>query len=319
MPYLNHPADRRRRETRAVAGLPTEPLTLTEGLRTKSKPLGFTLVELLVVIAIIGTLIALLLPAVQAAREAARRTSCLNNMSQLGMAVHNYEYHFEALPPGVTNPDGPIRNEAQGIHVSWIVKILPYMEQRAVFQRFDQSAGAYAAANSEARAAWISPLWCPSDPMVRKPNDDKVGRTSYAGCHHDSEAPIDEDNNGLLFLNSGVRYSDIFDGSSNTILMGEAIVRKNNLGWVSGTRATLRNTGSFVNHRYRSSDASKSAAEEQPSEGPLYVGGFGSFHSGVVANFGFADGSVRRVSQSIDPDLFRLLGHRADGEILTRF
>ena len=83
--------------------------------------------------AIISMLVVMLLPAVQAAREAARRTNCLNNMAQLGLALHNYEYHFEALPPGVTNPDGPIRNEAQGIHVSWIVKILPYMEERAVF------------------------------------------------------------------------------------------------------------------------------------------------------------------------------------------
>jgi prepilin-type N-terminal cleavage/methylation domain-containing protein len=86
---------------------------------------GFTLVELLVVIAIIGILVALLLPAVQSAREAARRVQCLNNVAQLGLAVHNFEFHFEHLPPGVVNPDGPIRSEPQGQHVSWIVQILP--------------------------------------------------------------------------------------------------------------------------------------------------------------------------------------------------
>ena len=90
---------------------------------------GFTLVELLVVIAIIGILVALLLPAIQAAREAARRTSCLNNVMQLGLAVHNYEFNFETLPPGVTDTKGPIRNEPQGHHVSWIVQILPFMEE----------------------------------------------------------------------------------------------------------------------------------------------------------------------------------------------
>lgn len=280
---------------------------------------GFTLIELLVVISIIGILVALLLPAVSAAREAAKQTQCKNNLVQLGLAVHNFEYHFEMLPPGVTNPDGPIRSEAQGIHVSWIVKILPYMEQRSVFQRFDQAAGTYAAANSEARAAMIRGLWCPSDEMVRGHDDDNVQRSSYAGCHHDTEAPIDADNNGLLFLNSSVRYSDVFDGSSNTILLGEAMGRKNNLGWASGTRATLRNTGSFARNRYHLRDASGAAAEEQPSEGPLHVGGFGSFHVGDMANFAFADGSVRAIAQAIDADVFRLLGSRADGEIIKGF
>jgi len=109
----------------------------------RSKRRAFTLVELLVVIAIIGILVSLLLPAVQAAREAARRVQCLNNVTQLGLSLHNYEFHHEALPAGVTNPDGPIRNEPQGIHVSWIVKILPYLEQNAAYRKFDQSLGAY--------------------------------------------------------------------------------------------------------------------------------------------------------------------------------
>ncbi|MCI0491741.1 MAG: DUF1559 domain-containing protein, partial [Planctomycetes bacterium] len=183
---------------------------------------AFTLVELLVVIAIIGILVALLLPAVQAAREAARRTSCLNNVTQLGLAVHSYEFHFEHLPPGVTNPDGPIRSEPEGIHVSWIAHILPYIEENALFQRFDQSAGAYAAANAQVRAAQIQVLQCPSDRMDFVNEANSVARSSYAGCHHDSEAPIDKDNNGLLFLNSQIRFADIYDGSSKTILLAEA-------------------------------------------------------------------------------------------------
>src|SRR6476659_1907576 len=113
---------------------------------------AFTLVELLVVIAIIGVLVALLLPAVQSAREAARRVSCVNNLTQLGLSLHNYEFHFEALPAGVTNPDGPIRNEPQGNHVGWIVRILPYLEQNALSRHFDQAAGVYADTNSEVRS-----------------------------------------------------------------------------------------------------------------------------------------------------------------------
>lgn len=300
MQPFHQSTDSRSHETKARQG-PSRPASR-----------GFTLIELLVVISIISILIAMLLPALQSAREAARRTSCWNNMAQLGLALHDYEYHYETFPPGVTNPDGPIRNEAEGIHVSWVVKILPYMEERAVFKQFDQAAGAYAAANSEARSASIPVLECPSVPNMGEP-DDGVQRISYAGCHHDTESPIDKDNHGLLFLNSRVRYSDIFDGSSKTILLGEMLVSENSLGWASGTRATLRNTGSF-----EQSGLPGSAAEEFV-EDPLYVGGFGSFHAGDLANFVFADGSVRALSQSIEPKLFRQLGHRADGEIIKDF
>ena len=291
----------------------------SQRIRCSSKLRGFTLVELLVVIAIIGILISLLLPAVQAAREAARRTSCVNNLTQLALALHNYEYHFETLPPGVSNPDGPIRNEPQGHHVSWIVKILPYMEQGAVFQRFDQSLGTYDAANAQARAAWMNVLECPSDPNLYSQNDENIARTSYVGCHHDAESPIDKDNTGLLYLNSGVRYSDIFDGSSNTILLGEAIKDETDLGWASGTRATLRNTGSIENFQYGVNVQQDSAKSKGVEVGSLYVGGFGSFHAGGVSNFAYADGSVRSLTQDIDPKLFGYLGHRSDGQILKRY
>ncbi len=280
--------------------------------RSRRESHGFTLIELLVVISIISILVAMLLPALGAVRQIARQTACLNNMAQLGLALNDYEYHYDVLPPGVTNPEGPIRNEAQGVHVSWIVKILPYIEERAVFQRFDQEAGAYAAANSEALAAAIPILLCPATPEELRSADD-VQRSSYAGCHHDTEAPIDEDNHGLLFLNSRVGYSDIFDGSSKTILLGEVLVGQDNLGWASGTRATLRNTGSFEQ------SVLPGSTPEKAVEGPLDVGGFGSFHRGGLSNFAFADGSARAISRDTDPELFRLLGHRADGEIMKEF
>ena len=115
-------------------------------------------------VAIVGVLVALRLPAIQAAREAARRTSCTNNLTQLALAVHNYEFTFETLPPGVTESKGPIRNEPEGQQVSWTVKTLPCIEERAMFAKFDQAAGAYASANAAVRSAAISVLVCPSYP-----------------------------------------------------------------------------------------------------------------------------------------------------------
>src|SRR6478752_768500 len=220
---------------------------------------AFTLVELLVVIAIIGILVSLTLPAVEATREAARRTSCVNNLTQLGLAAHSYEFHFEALPPGVTNPVGPIRSEPQGKHVSWIVRILPYMEENALFRNFDAEAGAYAPVNAAVRITPIAILECPSEPDPFLNDAGNVALSSYVGCHNDVEAPIDKDNHGLLFLNSKVRYVDIEDGSSKTILLGEARVNPKALGWVSGTRATLRNT-SMIEQRPQTN--------AEPVEGP---------------------------------------------------
>jgi prepilin-type N-terminal cleavage/methylation domain-containing protein/prepilin-type processing-associated H-X9-DG protein len=278
---------------------------------------AFTLVELLVVIAIIGVLIALLLPAVQAAREAARRTACMNNLTQLGLALHNFEFHFESLPAGVTNDDGPIRNEPKGQHVSWIVKTLPYMEQNALHRLFDQKEGAYAPVNADIRKAQIRTLFCPSDPHPPLNEAGTVSRSCYVGCHHDSEAPIDKDNHGLLFLNSNVRYADIYDGSTATLLIGEAITSQEGLGWVSGTRSTLRNTSTIKEGQPYLQRSANVAAENEQS-GSLFVGGFGSYHPGGV-NIGLADGSTRFLSQTTEPDVLRQLGNRADGEIIKPF
>ena len=199
---------------------------------------AFTLVELLVVIAIIGILIGLLLPAVQAAREAARRMSCANNMVQLGLATHHHEFSLEHFPPGVTNEDGPIRNEVDSkeLHIGWMTQILPYIEQQAAFNKFDFAKSVYGPENAEVRSLSIPTFRCPSNPTnFGREQQPYVGTSDYAGCYHDVEAPIAADNQGVLFLNSQTRYSDITDGTTGTILFGEALGDKDRLGWVSGT------------------------------------------------------------------------------------
>ena len=267
---------------------------------------AFTLVELLVVIAIIGILVGLLLPAVQAAREAARRCQCSNNVGQLILAVHNHEFSFERFPSGTINAKGPIRSEPIGQHISWIVQILPFLEQRATFRGIDQSLGAYAVENVQARSQVVRTLHCPSQNVA---SVDDVAQTTYAGCHHDVEAPIDVDNNGVFFLNSRVRFDDIDDGSSNTIFIGE-VADTDSLGWMSGTRATLRNTGSIAGRTTRNG-----AIPITPNNSLLLVGGFSSSHTGG-ANFAFGDGSIRFLSQSISPALFQKFGNRHDGLML---
>ncbi|MEM9824972.1 MAG: DUF1559 domain-containing protein [Planctomycetota bacterium] len=282
-------------------------MNFRDRIKRSSRPDGFTLVELLVVIAIIGVLVGLLLPAVQAAREAARRMSCSNNMMQLGVGMHNYEFGFEHLPPGVTNPTGPIVNEAKGKHVSWTVRILDFIEQRPLADEFDVDAGVYAPVNEPSRKTTISTFYCPSQPIAV--SDDGWTLTNYAGCYDSKEVPIDDDNNGLLFRNSKIRYRDIYDGTSFTVLLGETLPYADSLGWASGTRASLRNL-SQLNENAEFDDLGK------PFEGSeLETGGFGSMHPGG-ANFLLADGAVRFLSVSIDPKVMNQLGNREDGTVV---
>ncbi len=284
---------------------------------------GFTLVELLVVMAIIGVLMGMLLPAVQAAREAARRTNCMNNMAQLGLAIQHHDFSVEHLPSGVINPDGPIRSEGIGKHVSWAVQILPFIEQRNPYEAFDFAAGAYAPENNPVRSAIITTFLCPSCPGISlnrgtTAGDSRIAESHYAGCHHNQEAPIADDNLGLLFLNSKIRYADILDGSSQTILLGELRPDTKQLGWVSGTRSTLRNTGGFGSHWSeggRPVSTQGGSQDTATATGPLDVGSFGSFHTGG-AQFVLADGAVKFLTDSIDSVVMRNLGNRADGEIL---
>jgi prepilin-type N-terminal cleavage/methylation domain-containing protein/prepilin-type processing-associated H-X9-DG protein len=202
---------------------------------------GYTFTEMLVVITIIGVLVALLLPAVQAAREAARRMNCTKNIEQLILAVHNYEMLHRVYPPGTINPTGPIQALPQGYHHNWLVQLLPFVEEKNTAAHVDRSVGVYHTNNMPIRRLSIPIFNCPSMPKAQR------GYSDYAAVHNDVEAPIDTTNNGVFFLNSRIRYFDLKDGSSNTLFFGEKITFAGDLGWMSGTRATLRNTGVRIN------------------------------------------------------------------------
>ncbi|MFO1096303.1 MAG: DUF1559 domain-containing protein [Planctomycetaceae bacterium] len=271
---------------------------------------GWTLIELLVVIAIIAVLISLLLPAVQQAREAARRTQCRSQIFQVALALQGYHDAHGSLPSGVTNDTGPIRNEPKGYHHGWYTVLMPYLDQKPVYAQVQRSGSIYDAANAKARCAVIPMLLCPTDPAAHISNGDGAALTNYAGMHHPYETPIDATNHGVLFLNSRVRYDDVSDGVSHTLFVGEIKRSADDLGWppARGHALPQRRTAVEPHSRRQSllqrpqsrpcagaarpetiryDDAVTAEAKADPA---LQVGGFGSYH---VGGSQFALGTVR--------------------------
>ncbi len=188
--------------------------------RNLKRKLAFTLVELLVVIAIIGMLVAILLPAVQGARGAARRSQCQNNLKQLGIAITSHEAALTAYPPGVTSRDNDLRD---GLY-SGFVNLLPYVEQQTIYDRMDLTVDWKTGFNAEMAKQTIPGYLCPeSDSNVAEAPE--LGVTDYAFskgpqaylCTQSVEAY-----HGMFDVDSEIKRAHVKDGLSNTIAMGEA-------------------------------------------------------------------------------------------------
>jgi len=288
---------------------------------------GFTLVELLVVVGVISVLIALLLPAVQAVREVARRVQCTNNLLQIGVALENYAASSRVYPPGVVDHQGPVDNRPTGYRFGWAARILPFLEQRNVYNHLNFHIGAFAEENRTAAGVRLNGYSCPSSPYN--------SLSSYAGCHGDVEKPIGADDSGVFVLNGRVARSDLVDGPAFTIFVGDVRGVIPYGGWAVGNSATLRNAGWRINDD-RAPDVAQARRAGYPWNQPVgrgfdpaalealfesgelkpdVIGGFSSSH-GAGANFLFGDGSARFLKNMIDRRVFRALADRSDGEIV---
>ncbi|MCA9074716.1 MAG: DUF1559 domain-containing protein [Planctomycetaceae bacterium] len=325
--------------------------------RSNSGRSAFTSIELLVVIAIIAILMALLLPAVQQARAAARRTQCKNNLKQIALATHHFHDTYDAFPPGriMWRPADPVEFSCGREYPSWFVRILPFIEQANLAHEWDVRIP-FQQHDEDTRHQPVSVFLCPE----RRGIDSASCETSsvvitascgcqglqqfyggatgdYAGNHGDlspgafgfttdfywgglgtgvliGSRAFCADNTPRDWIDK-IRIRDITDGTSNTMLVGEAHVQRDKLNVVP-------DNGCIYDGWHFSFSTRIGGPGVPLATGPDYVDtrlySFGSWHPGVC-NFALSDGSVRAVSNAIDVELFGRLCNRKDGEVIGHF
>ena len=294
---------------------------------------AFTLVELLVVIAIIGILVALLLPAIQAAREAARRSECGNKVKQIAVALQNYHDTYKLLPSG----------GIQETQMSWHVSVLPFLEQQALFDQFAFTTGGYTQPNKNALAANVMPAYlCPSgvikmsqettslytthyygnmgpkgiNPVTGQPYQGNMTTLPGGSCNEGTHGGLS--NQGVLRTNQYRAFADILDGTSNTFMVGERSWVQRNAptgyeryrDWVRGATGTpdcwicgAKNVARPINDQVVSKFNDIA---------------FGSEHPGGT-HFVKVDASVSFISETIDFNLYLSLASRDGNETLGSY
>ncbi len=305
---------------------------------------GFTLVELLVVIAIIGVLIGLLLPAVQAARESARRSSCTNNLKQVGLAIANHEGTKKLFPKGrdTRTPGGDPEGDPPRLReaYSWAFRVLPFMEQQSIFDAYVPSAPVYSGSNAVAMRTPVAGYYCPSRraPAADRNFDNNNGSppaggtgvaaggdyAANAGAYYTYASPDTSDpnvandpRNGPLYAGpihtfSRIKAAQVTDGLSKTFAIGERHIPPPQSSWAADKVHYEQGDTAFFaadtpTTQFRDTLRGLAAAPDDTSSRK-----FGSRHPGIT-NFAFLDGHVEAISNETDSDILRWYCTIADG------
>lgn len=306
---------------------------------------GFTLIELLVVIAIIAILIALLLPAVQQAREAARRTSCKNNLKNIGIALHNHHDTYNRFPSahclGMTwysrfqreQPPNGFQNGGrssypqEGPFFSWMFRISPFLEQGAIFEKVVVNNGGsswpwwnHKINGQDINGITLKIFQCPSDirgALVWQSGNNRAALTSYLGVTGTNQFKEAGGQDGMLYINSKVKFRDCVDGTSNTLFVGERPPTQNlTYGWWFAGAGDYPHFGEGdvvlgVEARMQSPTATPDYFRDGRVQdtGKQHISHFWSLHPGG-AHFLKVDGGVNFLSYSTDRGIIRALATR---------